>query len=45
LREELDRRLAREGRTKLAQACFDFLPYRARLDRLGWAEADIFAHI
>ena len=45
LREELDRRLAREGRTELAQACFDFLPYRARLDRLGWAEADIFAHL
>ena len=45
LREELDRRLEREGRTQLAQACFDFLPYRARLDRLGWAEADIFAHI
>lgn len=45
LREELDRRLAREGRTELAQACFDFLPTRARLDRLGWADADIFAHI
>ena len=45
LREELDRRLAREGRTELAQACFNFLPYRARLDRLGWAEADIFAHL
>ena len=45
LRDELDRRLAREGRTELAQACFDFLPARARLDRLGWAEADIFAHI
>ena len=45
LREELDRRLAREGRTELAQACFDFLPFRARLDRLGWAEQDIFAHL
>jgi ribonuclease D len=45
LREELDRRLAREGRTELAQACFDFLPARARLDRLGWAEQDIFAHL
>lgn len=45
LREELDRRLAREGRTELAQACFDFLPARARLDRMGWAEADIFAHL
>lgn len=45
LREELDRRLAREGRSELAQACFDFLPTRARLDRLGWAEQDIFAHL
>lgn len=45
LRDELDRRLEREGRTALAQACFDFLPTRARLDRMGWAEQDIFAHL
>jgi ribonuclease D len=45
LRDELDRRLAREGRTELAQACFDFLPHRAELDIAGWAEADIFAHV
>lgn len=45
LREELDRRLAREGRTEIARACFDFLPTRARLDRMGWAESDIFAHL
>jgi ribonuclease D len=38
-------RLAREGRTALAEACFAFLPTRARLDLAGWAEADIFAHI
>ena len=44
LREELDRRLAREGRTELAQACFDFLPTRAKLDLAGWPETDIFAH-
>lgn len=44
LREELDIRLAREGRTDLAQACFDFLPTRARLDLAGWPEIDIFAH-
>ena len=37
-------RLAREGRTELAQACFDFLPMRARLDLAGWAEKDIFSH-
>jgi len=45
LREELDRRLAREGRTALAQACFDFLPARADLDLAGWPEVDIFAHM
>ncbi|HVJ00440.1 MAG TPA: ribonuclease D [Sphingomonas sp.] len=45
LREELDRRLAREGRTELAQACFDFLPARADLDLAGWPEIDIFAHV
>ena len=45
LREKLDERLAREGRTGLAQACFDFLPHRAVLDLAGWAEQDIFAHV
>ena len=44
LKEKLDERLAREGRTDLAQACFDFLPTRARLDLAGWPETDIFAH-
>ncbi len=44
LREVLDQRLAREGRAELAQACFDFLPSRARLDLEGWPEIDIFAH-
>ncbi len=37
-------KLAREGRTEMAQACFDFLPMRARLDLAGWPEIDIFAH-
>ncbi len=37
-------KLAREGRSEMAQACFDFLPVRARLDLSGWAEDDIFAH-
>jgi len=41
----LDERLAREGRTALAQACFDFLPWRAELDLAGWPEIDIFAHV
>jgi ribonuclease D len=44
LKAEFDKRLAREGRTALAQACFDFLPHRAELDLAGWPEADIFAH-
>lgn len=38
-------RLAREGRTAMAQACFDFLPTRCELDLKGWAEQDIFAHL
>ncbi len=37
-------RLKREGRMEMAQACFDFLPHRARLDLIGWPEQDIFAH-
>ncbi len=45
LMEKLDERLAREGRTDLARACFDFLPHRARLDLAGWPEVDIFAHV
>ena len=44
LRDVLDTRLERENRTDLAQACFDFLPARARLDLAGWPETDIFAH-
>ena len=44
LRERLDAMLAREGRTELARACFEFLPTRARLDLQGWDTEDIFAH-
>ena len=44
LRLRLDAMLAREGRTALAQACFDFLPVRAELDLAGWPDQDIFAH-
>lgn len=44
LKEALDARLAREGRTDMAQAAFDFLPTRARLDLAGWPEIDIFSH-
>jgi len=44
LKTALDGMLAREHRTKLAQACFDFLPTRAALDLGGWENIDIFAH-
>jgi len=44
LKEALDEMLAREGRTEIAQKCFDFLPARADLDLIGWDETDIFAH-
>jgi ribonuclease D len=44
LMDEFKVRLEREGRTELAQACFDFLPHRAKLDIAGWPEEDIFAH-
>ena len=44
LKVRLDDMLAREGRAELAQACFDFLPARARLDVAGWEDVDVFAH-
>ena len=44
LREKLNARLEREGRVKEAEACFTFLPTRAKLDLMGWDEEDIFAH-
>ncbi|MEQ1509664.1 MAG: ribonuclease H-like domain-containing protein [Sphingopyxis sp.] len=44
LMAKFQERLAREERTAMAQACFDFLPMRARLDLAGWPEIDIFSH-
>ena len=44
LRTKLDAMLARERRTDLANSCFAFLPDRVRLDLMGWAAEDIFAH-
>jgi ribonuclease D len=44
LKEKLDVMLVREGRMELAKACFDFLPWRARLDLAGWEDVDIFSH-
>lgn len=45
LKSRLDAMLAREDRAALAQACFEFLPTRARLDLAGWPDTDIFAHM
>ncbi len=44
LKERLDQMLARESRDSFAEACFRFLPTRAKLDLAGWGEEDIFAH-
>lgn len=44
LKRHLNRMLEREGRTELAQKCFDFMGTRTDLDLAGWAETDIFAH-
>lgn len=44
LREALEKRLVRDGRVSEAEACFKFLPTRAKLDLMGWDEEDIFAH-
>ncbi len=44
LKATFDVLLAREGRSELAQACFDFLPTRALLDLAGWPDIDIFTH-
>jgi ribonuclease D len=44
LKDRLDAMLAREGRERLAAACFRFLPERVRLDLAGFADEDIFAH-
>ncbi len=40
----LEALLMREHRLDLAEACFGFLPTRARLDLLGYADPDVFAH-
>ena len=44
IRELLDQILAREDRTALAEACFEFVIDRAKLDLAGWGDIDIFAH-
>jgi ribonuclease D len=44
LKAWLDAMLAREGRSELARACFEFLPVRADLDLAGFEDTDVFAH-
>ncbi len=44
LKQILDQRLKREERSEIAEACFKFLPWRAKLDLAGWPDTDIFAH-
>ena len=44
LRDKLHAMLQREGRDRLAQRCFDFLPTQVELDLSGWAEHNIFSH-
>lgn len=44
IRAKLDAMIKREGREKLANACFEFLCARADLDLLGWDDVDIFSH-
>ncbi len=44
LKQILDQRLKREERIEFAEACFEFLPWRAKLDLAGWPDTDIFAH-
>ena len=44
LKDALDARLEREGRTQIAQAAYEFLPVRAAMDIAGFEDEDIFAH-
>ncbi len=44
IKARLDQMLSRESRHELAEACFAFVPMRARLDLGGWTDEDVFAH-
>jgi len=44
LKEQLTILLEREGRLDIAEACFEFLPTKVRLDLMGWNEESIFDH-
>jgi len=40
----LEALLLREGRMEIAHAAYGFLPMRAKLDLLGYADPDLFSH-
>ena len=44
LKARLEALLDREGRRRLAEECFKFLPVRADLDLAGWPDEDVFTH-
>ena len=44
IKSRLDDMLQREGRLEYAASCFEFLPWRAKIDLAGWNEIDVFAH-
>ena len=44
LRIKLNEILKREKRTEMAQACFNFIEHRVKLDLSGWPDLDIFKH-
>ena len=44
IKARLETMLVREQRLEFAQACFDHIPVRARLDLAGFDDIDIFSH-
>ena len=44
IKEKFDIIIQREGRLKLANTIFKFIPTRVSLDLLGWHNVDIFSH-
>lgn len=44
LKAKLEAMLVRDGRLGAAEACFRYLPERARLDLSGFEDIDIFSH-
>ena len=44
LKEALINLLTRENRIELAMEAFKIIPFKVKLDLLGWGEVDIFSH-